>query len=163
MGQVRSNLTTVVRGLKRATHALDFTSPYRGHTFGDELLDLIAERIHTRAWDEQRDPDGADFAPNEPRYAASPQKRGKRVGELTGEMLSPEQIAGDRDVSPLSASMRYGLDETNRLKMEWFSMGRDPVQPARRVYEFSETDEDALEVAIRARLDSIRGVTPEGE
>jgi hypothetical protein len=151
---IRSNLDVVAADLRTLVDSLGLESPGESAaTLADDLFDLQAQRIRDRSL-AQRAPDGTTWADNEPRYAARKGYKPVGVG-LTGEMLSLEQLRGDRRLGDESATMQYGKDAWNRQKAKWFSEGNDRGQPERPFWEITADDRDALDALARRHYDRI--------
>src|SRR5579864_4980687 len=112
MASIISNFPEVRRKILAIPHALDQTRyTRRGKLLGEAALDLVAENIRARTMGEQVTPLGDTFAPLKEPYASSPEKAGKPIGYLTGDMLDLEAIKGTQVITESRASMTYGRTE----------------------------------------------------
>lgn len=111
-----TGLTAILAKLGEIGHALDLDRD----DLGPELMDIAAEEV-AAAMDRQEDPDGSPWAPLAPRTAAA--HHGQPIGERTGLMKSPDQLAGERHVSAESAEMTYGITPAAKVEAIKFTFG----------------------------------------
>lgn len=136
----RSNYSAIEKALMELLSCceLDRPGPNGNKTLADELFDLDAEGVRRRSIEGQHGPAGEDWADNEPNYKR--RKGGEPVGVLTGDMLSDEELQGERDIAKEEATMRYGTTEWNRQKATWFEEGTGR-QPERPFYDSNEAED----------------------
>ena len=151
MARVTSNLPEIQASLQALGQTFALDRPTHGQSLGRDALAVVTTAIGDRCRAEEA-PGGAEWPENKPWADRDPAKRGKPVGVLTGEMLSPEQLAGEPTITRESATTVYGTDEASRQKAAWFSEGNDN-QPARPFYEMDETTDKALEAFLDAEVD----------
>lgn len=149
MFEISNNQGEIERALDGLQRILDL----RADKLGRRAMEMIARRIQARSQAEL-DPTGDRWPENEPRYKA--RKGNQPIGELTGRMLSIEEIEGTITVVPDAARMEFGLSEDSRQIAEWFEEGIEANnQPPRPFFELSAADEDALEAFIDEELDRL--------
>lgn len=71
------------------------------------------------------DPQGRPWKANDPEYKA--RKGGKQIGELTGEMIAPENIFGTVRETKTTITIRYAGSTKARRKLGWFEAGGRPL------------------------------------
>lgn len=169
-----SNADEVAANLERLADCLDMT---RG--VGRDLLAYQATRIADRARDEAG-PDG-DWPANRGNYGERKRAKGLPVGvglkqDGSARMLSLQEIAGEQEITPSSASMSFGTSTGTGDKGDWFTngsaTGRDESgrftsssaasgatnQPPRPFYVITDEDEEGLiEIAGDAVADFLIG------
>jgi hypothetical protein len=163
-----SDLGEVLAALDAIPDALAFDGPGNGApTFGDELLDVYSGHVYERSVGAARAPDGSAWEDN--RESTKRRKRTNTVGVESGEMLSLEEIKGERSIGPDEATQVYGKSRAAKAKAEWFSRGSvenpAPVespgcghsgasnQPAREFWGLDSQAEDDMADHVRKHLD----------
>lgn len=151
MATVSDNMDEIEALITQASE-FDFTSPgTQGAGLGNELLDIVAEGVYERSMNQQAAPDGTDWADNAESYKKRPEKDGKPISVLDGEMMSMVELRGERTIEPYEASMEYGTQKITRRKAQWFTRGSEENapddieysgakdQPPRPFYEIDDT------------------------
>lgn len=155
MARTTSNLPEIRAIIAKLGETLAFDRPGSEGSVGTGALGAavgaIAERCRA-----QEAPDGREWAKNKPWAQRNPQKRGKPVGVLTGEMLSAGQLAGEPTVSRDSATLTYGVTEEAKRKAEWFSEG-NANQEARPFFDIGPAEEAAVDRYLDAEVDRYLG------
>lgn len=145
----RSNYSGVEKALMDLMGCceLDRPGPDGGGTLADALFDVDVEGVRRRSIEGQHGPAGEGWPDNEPHYKR--RKGGLPIGVLTGEMLSPEELAGTRLIGPDAAAMHYGRTGEGQQKARWFEEGTSR-QPERPFYD-SAPEDDPIKVRIVER------------
>jgi hypothetical protein len=141
----------VAAQIERLLGLFTFELPGRsGKGMANEILDTFVESIADRSLADQAAPSGVPWPDNADSTKADPEKQGRPVGVLYGDMLSVLNLRGTREIQPTRAVMRYGVHQFARRKAQWFSCGSEAVagmepsgatnQPERRFYEVNATD-----------------------
>ena len=171
MAHAKSNLDEVLAKMDEFTDSFQMNKPHPtvpGGTLGKAALDLVSQRIQIRCKAE-KGPGGWAWAPNKDwkqahAVGAVKDDTGTVVGTkpigVLGDhdnMLSPENIDGEREVLEQTASMEYGAagDEYSRRKAQWFTNGSKTGpqggersgaknQPPRPFYKLAQDDKWAL-------------------
>ena len=160
-----SNFDQIMANLDRLIDSInltDTTSP-AGKKMAVDVLDTMTDGIQRRTIDKQVDPDNNPLADNAPSYRAKPAKGSKIIGFLTGEMLSDQQMKGDRTFEPSHCSQEFGITDFAKRKAQWFtrgSQGNPPSdieasgaknQPSRPFYDLDDEIKDTgLQVVNKA-------------
>jgi hypothetical protein len=154
---VVSNLTRLLAMIRALPRSVAFDAPAGGgEAFGRVLARRAMEGIRDRSLLRQVDPKGKQWEPNEPRYKA--RKGGKPVGELTGEMLSVDQLLGELELTPDKMTVRYGKSAAVRQRARWFQQGvrsgkaRRWRQKPRFFYDLDAQILDNLAAGVREEL-----------
>lgn len=146
----------------------DFTLPGRGgKTLALDLVTAAAAGIAQRSA-AGKDPEGVDWRPNEPRYAAYKRNRYNvdRPGELGGQMLSLTALEGQPRIARDEIEMVYGdgveppptsrsgtplhpweREANDREKGDYFTAS------GRRFYELDEPISEAMVKLVQQALD----------
>lgn len=171
MARATSNMAATSAAIHRLADAFDLSSD----GLGEDLLDVMAVGIIERSLGRQEAPSGRPWAPNAPRYAAGPRKRGKPIGVLDGQMLSLPEVRGERVIEANRAAMSYGISEDARRKLGWFTKGKparysrdvkgrflkgsrvEGTQPPRPLYGLDEQIRAAVDAAAAEYLETVVG------
>lgn len=130
MADAVSNSADLLDHLARLVHAFDLDAPDMvdsSKSLGDSLLDIAAEGVRARAVDGQKSPDGTPFDPLTESYAIRKRRTWgfiTPIGVASGEMLSMEQLRGERAIDQTEAASTYGIDQANRDKLDGFEQLR---------------------------------------
>jgi hypothetical protein len=167
-----SNLDEVLAALNDLAHAADLDSPGDGApTLADELFDVAAEHTYDRAVGAGKAPDGSVWDDNA--LSTKRRKRTNTVGVESGNMLSLDELKGERTIHPTEAILIYGKSEWARRKLQFFSRGdrSNPApaenpgcspsgassQPAREVWGLDQAMEDDMAHHVEQHLRRIAG------
>jgi len=131
-----SNLDQVEEWLEELEHLIDFDAPgATGGTFGDELLDVYSEHVRERSIGAAKAPDGSNWADNA--ESTKRRKTTSTVGVESGQMLSLEEIEGERVITRDSAEQTYGKTPEAQAKLQWFTRGSKENPPPEDVPDCS--------------------------
>lgn len=166
-----SNLAEIVAWLDRLVDAFDFTLPGVDGSLGRDLAGVVAREIAARSANAQ-DPDGNEWAPNEPGYAQWKAKR-YRIGTFvpnyrTGQMLSYLSLLGNPEIAPDAVVMQYGLGETPTRSATGATLSRADAETtdiekaffcskSRPFYALDAATGDALKETAQEALDKLVG------
>ena len=126
-------------------------------SLGETIVERSAEAIIHRSLGEQTDPNGRPWKKLSPGYLRWKIKNGYSPlkNELTGEMLSYEQVRGKVVISDNAAQMTAGTDEFVQDKVEWTEEGQpEKNRPKRRFYDLGEKGEAALDDVVNQAIDN---------
>lgn len=154
MAHIESNIDDVIELVRRMYACIDFTRKGPQKLLGEALCDRVSEGCQDRSLNRQR---GAKrkWKDNAPGYVKRPEKAGKPVGVLTGEMLSDTEMQGERDIQPRRVTIVYGTNQEVRDKASWFhrgSKGSGPGPPSGAKKQPARPDMWALDDKIRRAL-----------
>lgn len=156
MGRARvvSNRAEVVASVRKLADCATMTSPGRHGTIGLTVVRVVAEGLLHRYVLEQKEPGGAPLAKLADSTRKYKARRGYPAEALvrTKKMLDFEQLKGQTMIDKGSVEMVYGLDETQRKKMEYATEGAKN-RPARPGYELNPDIERSIDAAVTADLD----------
>jgi hypothetical protein len=162
MARVKSNLQSVKVGLTAVAGALDPTRKIPGgRRLGDEIAEVMASGIRERTVTRQLDADGNRLAKLSRRTLIEKARRGQPETILvaTGDMLSLPQIMGVPHVNSKSVTIFPGLDEEDRLKVQYAEDGSDnrPERHFIGIDRETEADIDAVNEEALAKTIRING------
>jgi len=116
--------------LEAFVRGVDFTAPGRQQSLGRDCLAHAVQGILDDTLAGQKSPDGTPLAANRGVYGERKAKAGLPVGiGLRGKkkagdrMLSEVEVRGEQDITPDTASMKYGRSDAARKKGQWFTAG----------------------------------------
>lgn len=158
MATVTSNLPEVKASLDTIGRAFNFHSPGRYKTLGQDVMDLLAETIYEQTVLRQRDEDNTFLAPLAPSTKAAKSRKGQpdTIGVATGEMLSLDQIKGNRTIFATSATVIYGDSDSAQEKATYFQEGsrrKKRKQRPRRFFGVNALFEKAMDDLMDDVLD----------
>jgi hypothetical protein len=172
MARVSSNGDEIARELENLFNKIDFTIRGAEKNLGEALVEIVANDINELG-NEGKGPDGAEWTPNEKKYAAYKARRYDvhKPGELGGQMLSEESLKGQPLILPDQIDMVYGTGKqpppnsrsgvplreherkpTDREKADWFTDGGRPFYELNDAMEPKLLDAfgDAIEILAKA-------------
>ena len=148
MASILSNRVQVVKALLGLSTAFSLRRrPAGGNKrLGDELIDVATAAIEDRTVNRQQDWAGQPLAPLKARTRERKARLGfdPRILIETHEMLDPEQIRGQTHVTEHEATMRAGLDDETRMKVEAAHEGA-PNRRKRPFYDLGPNGEEAVD------------------
>jgi hypothetical protein len=156
---IRSNFTEVKQGVSGLGSMLKLRRRPPGFrkTLGETIVERSAEAIIHRSLGEQTDPSGRPWKRLSARYLRWKMKHGYSLlkNEMTGEMLSLEQVRGKVVISDDAAQMTAGTDDFVQDKVEWTEEGQpEKNRPKRPFYDLGAAGEKALDEVIGEAIDN---------